>query len=262
MAWQAIIASIGRAANRVASAATRALNVAAQTSAARAGGLTGLAQQALMGQAHRVSAIGGLSDIARNAGLSIGQGAAIGGAVGGPAGAAVGAVTAVASEMVTLPAKFRDLGASVLEASRNMSQLNGSLASAYARLDAERFRRNVRIASETSGSTKRLTESQNRLEEALRPGQVALTNLGNNALAALQDLATTVVEAIQPVVDGVNWIVENGPWNWAGGNGNIPNANNLPPLVDLINRINQGQFAKPMRPKMGPVFVPTPKAGP
>jgi len=262
MAWQAIIASIGRAANKVAASASRALNVAAQVSAARAGGLTGLAQQALMGQSQRVSAIGGLSDIGRDVGWSVYKGASVGGAIGGPPGAAIGAITAVASEMVTLPAKFRDLGASVLEASRNMSQLNGSLASAYARLDAERFRRNVRIASETSGSTRRLTESQNRLEEAMRPGQVALTNLGNNVLSGLQDLATTVVEAMQPIVEGINWIVENGPWNWIGGNGNIPNANNVPPLVDLINRINQGQFGRPMRPPMRPPFVPTPKAGP
>lgn len=260
MAWQAIIASIGRAANKVAASASRALNVAAQVSAARAGGLTGMAQQALMGQSQRVSAIGGLSDIGRDAGWNVYKGASIGGAMGGPPGAAIGAVTAVAMEMATLPAKFRDLGASVLEASRQMSYLNGSIASAYARLDAERFRRNVRIASETSGSTKRLTESQNRLEEAMRPGQVALTNLGNNALAKLQDLGTTFLDLGKPLVDGMNWIVENLPWG--DGAGNIPNANNVPPLVDLINRINQGQFAKPMRPKMGPVFVPTPKAGP
>ena len=152
-------------------------------------GTVGNQAQAISGS----QALSGMAGIARSFAGSTAQGA-MAGAAAGPVGAAIGAVAGATNELVQLPKRIRDLGNAALESTRHLTQMNGIIATAYAQLDADRYRRNVAFARDTAGTTRSLTESQSRLEKALLPIQTDLANFGNRLVSATENILAAVIE--------------------------------------------------------------------
>jgi hypothetical protein len=132
--------------------------------------------------------------------IGVGEAAAGGGAVGaagGPQGAAVGAALAiVALELAKFAVNLRDVGATLLESERTVGQYNGGITMALAQLDVGRIQRKIETAKDTEESVKALAKAQNRLEENLRPIDVAFTNIKNKLAAAAANLESDVLEGV------------------------------------------------------------------
>jgi hypothetical protein len=108
----------------------------------------------------------------------------------------------VALALVTLPGKLKDFGAAVLEARRSLAEYSGDITNSLVKLEHDRFGRNIRLASATSGSTQGLAEAQSKLEERLLPYQAAGINTLNRMLAGVEIVAETgvrIFDMIEPV---------------------------------------------------------------
>ena len=92
--------------------------------------------------------------------------------------------------LALLPKKLAQFGSSLLESRRNLAEMNGGYATTFARLDAQRFGRSVRLAGMTSGSTAQLAAATSRLEEKLLPYAAASVNLLSKLVAGLETVAT------------------------------------------------------------------------
>jgi len=109
-----------------------------------------------------------------------------------------GLFVALAVAVALLPKKLAQFGSALLESRRNLAEMNGGYAVSYARLDAQRFGRSVRLAGMTSGSTAQLAAATSRLEDKLLPFAAAGINLLNKIVAGMENATTfgiTLLEA-------------------------------------------------------------------
>lgn len=91
---------------------------------------------------------------------------------------------AVIIAFAALPKKIRDFGDAILQAQRPLAEYNGRIASAFARLDANRLGRTMQLGRMTSASTVSLAKSLNQLEQKLLPLVATGVNLLNRIASA------------------------------------------------------------------------------
>lgn len=90
---------------------------------------------------------------------------------------------------------------------RKLAEFGPTQARAIAQLDANRILRDVQTARETGQSSQVLTDAIDRLETTLRPIEVLLTNLANNAAAGLIELTNQAVKELSDLAAKVNSVV-------------------------------------------------------
>lgn len=113
-------------------------------------------------------------------------GGVVGSLVGGAAGATIGAAAtgvgflasmALAANGVTKA--FLASAQATNEANRSLGAFNGSIAGAFARLDAARIKREQEVGRATSGTAGALAEAVNQAEEARQPLRAIGTDMSN-----------------------------------------------------------------------------------
>jgi hypothetical protein len=92
-----------------------------------------------------------------------------------------------------------------VESQRGTAQYSGLMASSAAALDVGRLGREMQTAKGTEGSFSKLTVSLNKLENAMQPFREVMTNLTNNVLTGLVNVATSAVNLAKPMLDALNW---------------------------------------------------------
>jgi hypothetical protein len=130
-------------------------------------------------------------------------GKAAGIALKGMAGVLLGGGIGLVAVLALLPKKLRDLANELVEARRGLAEINGAQAINFARLDMQRFGRNVTFAQRTAGSTGDLTRSLSKLEDRLAPYGAAAVNLLNMLVAqAVRNLETllAIAEFLNPAL--------------------------------------------------------------
>jgi hypothetical protein len=162
--------------------------------------------------------------------------------------AATTAVPTLLTSLASMPRLLRDFGAGLVENRRHLAALNGGMAAAVARLEAERFGRDVNLAGMTQRSGSRQTQSQSRLEEATLPWQAAGQNLKNNIASGFQNAGAWLLEHFNklPVVkEMLDYLANEKAKNGTAGN--------LGPLGDFSKAIADGKYNGTRR------FKPLPK---
>lgn len=104
------------------------------------------------------------------------------------------------------------LGSIVVDSQRGTARYSGTMSLAAAKLDIGRIGRDMQTAQATSGSFTRLTQSLDKLENAMQPFREAMTNFLNNGLAELLNLTTSFVNLVKPlapVIDYTGKAIEN-----------------------------------------------------
>jgi hypothetical protein len=104
------------------------------------------------------------------------------------------------------------LGSIVVDSQRGTARYSGTMSLAAAKLDIGRIGRDMQTAQGTSGSFTRLTQSLDKLENAMQPFREAMTNFLNNGLAELLNLTTSFVNLVKPlapVIDYTGKAIEN-----------------------------------------------------
>lgn len=130
-----------------------------------------------------------------------------GGSGGGILSLAKNATTAAAA-LATMPPIIKRLGDRFSESQRSLAQYNGTIAAAFARLDVNRMVRDVRVGSQTSGSTQKLTEAIDRFEQAATPIRIAFINFANTVIVPFLNMATEVVDKVGKAVEKVDQFAE------------------------------------------------------
>lgn len=121
---------------------------------------------------------------------------------GGPLGginAAKDAATAgghTIAWLAKLPGKLKDFGDALVKGREHLTEYNGALAAAAAKIEVERLGRNIRLGAATAKSGSYQTAAQSRLENAMLPMQALMANLTNAITGALQNTAAWVVETL------------------------------------------------------------------
>ena len=112
------------------------------------------------------------------------------------------AITKTLVEMAKLPDRLMKFGDSLIHAQEGISVLSSSMSESVMRLNADRYRRDLRTAAMTGSTFSRLTASQSRLEGRLQPYQAMaqnLTNFGATQLLRLIELGAKAVEYLSPI---------------------------------------------------------------
>lgn len=93
-----------------------------------------------------------------------------------------------------LPGRLKDFGDSLVKAREHLTEYNGSLAAAAAKLEVDRIGRNIRMGAATAKSGSYQTAAQSRLENSMLPMQALMSNLTNAITGAIQNGVAYVVE--------------------------------------------------------------------
>lgn len=161
----------------------------------------------------------GLPKVPAPGGLGLGGGAG-GGAAGGAAGGmgALGVAGGVAGAVVALGVAAYKAGETIREMAgeqeqyiRSLAEVSPDQAAGVAELDANRLLRQMAMGEGTAESATAMLESIDRFEEATAPFNVALENFKNEALTQLMDIVSTVVEAGESLVRGLENFLNNLP---------------------------------------------------
>lgn len=197
----------------------------------------------IMGALARLAVGGGATGAASR--IALGGIGAMTTGLGGPiAGALVKDFIDLGKAIVTLPIKIQQWGDELVESQRHLKDLSGTMAGAFSTLDAERFGRNIDIAGRTADSTKDLTQSQSRLEDALVPWESLTTNIENRVMAVVEDLATS---ALKEVTSGVETVAAMFGVDLFGDNAKP----DLAPITEFARDIADGKYAEPALPPLG-----------
>lgn len=171
-------------------------------------------------------------------------------------------IAATVVALATMPKVVKEFGAALIESKRHLGEMNAAYGVASARLDIQRFNRNVRLGNATSGSFTALTRTQNRLEEKLLPYAITGANalLRIAVLAEKVAIATVTVAEMAAKISGWAPILQAvGRWvNW----GNNGGPGQVQPLANLAGALGRGNFAMRQRPPMGPMGAQAPQLRP
>lgn len=112
-------------------------------------------------------------------------------------------ITKAKLAFVGVPLALERFTRSLVESRREQAQYSGAIATAYAKLDAQQFRRDIQTASGTQGTTVALTESFNELANATRP-MIQDVMSGANILGIIAAKVGTLVGSFYSVFRTVN----------------------------------------------------------
>lgn len=153
------------------------------------------------------------------------------------------------------PDELQKFGDALVQARRHLAEFSGSTSYSYARLDAERYFRTSRMALQTSGSTAALTRAQSRLEDALMPSMVVLTNFVNRLVAAVENRVAGALEILNQTV---SMILEMLRVHFPGTAKQLEDALAEKNKIDssifelMIRRGSRGDFGPRSRPPIRP----------
>lgn len=109
------------------------------------------------------------------------------------------AIVATAVAFALLPKKLSDFASSLLESRRQFAEVNGSYAVTFAKLDAQKFGRSVRLAGMTSGTTSKLADTTSQLQDRLVPYAAGAVNILNVVLTNVEKMVMiqmTIIEKL------------------------------------------------------------------
>ncbi len=109
----------------------------------------------------------------------------------------------VIASFAALPAIAHGFSNRLLEAQRSLTQYNGTIAAAFAKLELGRIQRSIRGGVMTAGTTSDLADSTNRLENALMPLSSLKDNLQNIFLDSLNEVAIFMLNGINKILNPV-----------------------------------------------------------
>jgi len=99
--------------------------------------------------------------------------------------------------MLGLPKAVHTVTESYIDHARALSEFSGAIAGSVQTLEAQQIGRQMRMAQSVAGSTQRMTQAQNRLENALLPYAVVMTDVQQRILALLADNIEGVLNALK-----------------------------------------------------------------
>ncbi len=94
-------------------------------------------------------------------------------------------------------------GEGLAERQRYLTDFNGNIAASFAQLEARRIGRNINRGQGTSGSTKYLNTSLDKLEEKLLPYQQFATNAVNTIAATVIEKLTSGIDLLESIASSV-----------------------------------------------------------
>lgn len=124
------------------------------------------------------------------------RGAAAAGAVGGAVGGVAAGATVVAVALYEAHKAIVNWTNAAFESMSKLAEASGSMAAVMAERDVRQFVRDQERGEAVAGSAYALMESEDRRKNATAPIENAIDNLRNNALTALNDAATPIIEGI------------------------------------------------------------------
>lgn len=154
------------------------------------------------------------------AGAAAESGAAAGGAEAAAGGAAaagmavpvIGVIIAATFALVEMTKATINVAYAQEDHARKLAQFSPSQAANIAQLDMARIQRNVETGEATAPSSGDLTRAINRLEKAIQPLEILLTNLVNEVAAGAIEKIVPAVDAymviMKPLLDGVQAIAK------------------------------------------------------
>ena len=139
--------------------------------------------------------------VGRVAGSMFGKGAqaaggAVGGAAGGAVGGAAGGIAALAVAGYEAHKALVGWTNAAFDSMRKLGEVNAQIAGIEAIRESREIVRNNRMGSEVADSAERLMEAEDRRKDATAPIEAAFTNLQNNVLATMNELAAPILEGI------------------------------------------------------------------
>ncbi len=168
------------------------------------------------------------------------------------AAAAVHPLAALGVAAASIPGKIERMGNSLIAGQSGHQAYNARFANALASLEVDRFRRNVRMAQNTSGTFSMLANSQSGLEKSLQPIKELVQNLNNVAQVGANNAAQAAVDQLS------KWDAANGGVGGAIASTlrlafNILNGPRQDPLsVQLINQLADGITDRRREPPIEP----------
>lgn len=116
-------------------------------------------------------------------------------------------ILTTARAFVDMIKKVERFGSALVDSQRHLVPLSGQMSVAAARMDVQRFQRDVSKAQNQGKSFERLTRSQSNLERSLLPYQIATQNVMNMIGEKIATITTAVVE-ISKTFPGVKAILQ------------------------------------------------------
>lgn len=152
------------------------------------------------------------------------KGAQRGAAIGAKVGIAAAGVTVVTTAFIAARQAVASWTDAALESARRLSEVSGSMAAVFAVKDMQDMLRDIRQGEGTAGTAGVLARSEAARKDAELEVVMALNNMGNLILAAMNDLIAVplrVLSAVaEPINDGVQWLARRfGRGDEAGGVG-------------------------------------------
>ena len=139
--------------------------------------------------------------------MSIGASAATGarlglalGALAGPVGIAIVAIIAIVSAVKSVIKWLNNLAEQALKTTLSLVDYNGQLAFANARLEVGRTLRKLDMANAIAPGGEDRLKAQNRLEQAMQPLEIAMTNLGNWWGTLKTNISASLMETLNEIL--------------------------------------------------------------
>lgn len=138
------------------------------------------------------------------------RGGIVGSKIGAGVGAVAGGVAVVATAFIAARNAIAGWTDAALESARRLSGVSGSMAAVFAVKDMQDMLRDIKTGEGTAGSTGMLARSEANRKDAELEVVMALTNVGNLILAAMNDLIAVPLrvlsEVARPINDAVQWL--------------------------------------------------------
>lgn len=118
----------------------------------------------------------------------------------------------------TMPAKVERWGEALHESQRNLMAFNGQIAKSFIERERRGMLRNFQSGARTAGTTEKLGDSLEDLKDTLQPYRDLLTNLSNQMITLLTQMAKTGIEIgpkISPMLAGIQILAKIAEW-WYG----------------------------------------------
>lgn len=145
-----------------------------------------------------------------------------------------------------LPKRFEAVGDALLVHQGRLREASGVIATAFVRLEAERFARDVRTGIKTGASTDAVARSQSRLEDALEPWNAMATNIENRFMSAIQNGLAFLLEkgnaTAAEFVDLLNKVLPD-QLDLKNVFKDDPNAKNNDLLANFISDVAGGKYS-------------------